>query len=389
VTAFFGVAAAAGAWLCPAAPPATGLAFACQPTNGIAGAPLNPVVVQLCAVSNVSVASNNVPVTVSLSAGSFAGGTTTVNSDTNGRAAFTDLVIGTTGAYTLTAAASGIGAGLAPAASASISVEAFGFISPQGCALSAFLDSLKVEEYWANGVSVNWLTGSSGTPGGANMTAGTASHCSAFAAAVADLLGVYILRPPAASDLGLANNQSVWLATNQAGWTLQNMTNAQSLANLGNLVVASYYDSIPNASGHIAVLRPSARSISDVLVFGPEECQSGITNYNDTDVSTGFDQHSGAFPDGILFYSHIVTNPIVRVTPTLTLGGLTNGVFHTTVSATSGWQYALQSSPDLINWSNCVDYFNPNQSTNFLFTRPVNDPSASGAPIRFYRLQAP
>ena len=322
VAAFFGLAAAAGALLCPAAPPATGLVFACQPADGIAGAPLNPVVVQLCAVSNVSVASNNVPVTVSLSAGPFAGGATTVNSDANGQAAFTNLVIGAPGTYTLTAAASGIGAGLAPAASASISVGAFGFISPRGCALSAFLDSLKVEEYWAHGVSVNWLTGSSSTPGGANMTLGKASHCSAFAAAVADLLGVYILRPPAVSDLGLANKQSVWLATNQDGWTPQNMTNAQSLANLGNLVVASYYDSAPNASGHIAVLRPSARSIADILALGPEECQSGMHNYNDTNVSTGFDQHAGAFPDGILFYSHIVTNPTVLSPPGAVSGRL-------------------------------------------------------------------
>jgi hypothetical protein len=223
------------------------------------------------------------------------------------------------------------------------------------------------------------------------MTAGSASHCSAFAAAVADLLGVYILRQPYISDLGLANNQSVWLSTNQAGWTLQNMTNAQALANLGQLVVASYYNPVPNASGHIAVLRPTTRSVADILANGPEECQSGIYNFNDTNVITGFNQHPGAFPASILYYSHPVTNPIVRVCPTLTPTNYPyyyGGIFHDSVTAVMGRQYELQCSSDMIHWSNCVNYTNPNQATNFWFTRPVNDTSAAGVAARFYRLQA-
>ena len=80
---------------------------------------------------------------------------------------------------------------------------------------------------------LNWLTGAAGGSG-PNLTAGNASHCSAFAAGAADVLGVYLLRPPDASDLNLANNQADWLATNPSGWyAVTAMTNAQHLANLG------------------------------------------------------------------------------------------------------------------------------------------------------------
>jgi hypothetical protein len=364
----------------------TQLEFTSQPTNGTAGATLESVVVQISAADNIPVASNNVPVTLSLNSGLFASGTTTVNTGANGQASFNDLVIGTAGTYALTATASGCGVGMAPATSVPIQVGVPNVISPQGYALAAFLDSLMVEKYWLNGVSVNWLTGSSALPGGKNMTAGSASHCSAFAAAVADLLGIYILRQPDASDLGLANNQSVWLSTNQSGWSLQNMTNAQALANLGQLVVASYYNPVPNASGHIAVLRPSTKSVYDILANGPEECQSGIYNHNDTDVSTGFG--APPFPDDVLYYSHPVTNPIVPLYPILTLGPTNSSVNKPAGTGIMGRQYELQCSPDLIHWSNCFNYINPDQATNFWFTRPVPDNSASGVAIRFYRLQA-
>jgi hypothetical protein len=322
---------------------------------------------------------------VSLSPGSFASGTTTIYSDPTGQAAFSNLVISTTGTYTITATASGIGAGLAPA-SASVSVGVAGVISPQGLALSAFLDSLMVEEYWADGVSVNWLTGVAGGSG-PNMTQGTASHCSAFAGAVTDLLGVYLLRQPDISDMGLADNQADWLATNNAGWVLvSSMTNAQGLANLGNLVVASYYAT--NASGHIAVLRPSTKSASEIMTYGPEECQSGIFNYNDTTVSTGFNQHPGAFPIGILYYTHAVTSPIVPVNPSFSACSVSNGVFVCSATSIAGRPYALQGTSDCHAWTNILSFTSPGTSTNFWSITPLSDSSASGAKARFYRLLA-
>ena len=273
-------------------PPATRLGFTSVPLAGTVGAVLARVVVQARDADTNNVATNNVPITLSLDAGSFAGGSPTAYTDAAGKVVFSNLVVNTPGTYTLTGSASGIGAGLSPATTSPFEIGPTNAISEQGQALSVLLDSLQVERYWAKGVSVNWLTGAEGGSG-PNMTIGTGTHCSAFAPAVGYLLDVYLLRPPEADDRGLANNQADWLRTNPAGWyPISSMTNAQHLANAGSLVVASCKET--NDSGHIAVVRPSTRSDADVQAYGPQECQSGVNNYNSTNVIAGFDQHDHA-----------------------------------------------------------------------------------------------
>ena len=365
--------------------PATRLVFAATPTTGTAGAALASTIVQIQNETGFNVPSNGVPITVTLNAGSFAGGTTTVTSDIYGRATFNDLAVALPGTYTLTASASGIGTGLAPAMSSSFTIGATN-ITEQGRALSVFLDSLQVEQYWENGKSVNWLTGAAGGSG-PNMTLGTASHCSAFAAAVADVLGVYLLRPPDASDLNLANNQAAWLATNQSsGWCrIPLSTDAQHIANIGALVVASLKED--SGSGHIAVLRPSTKSDAEILTNGPQECQSGIYNYNNTDVRTGFGQHQDPL-DKILYYGHAVTNPIAPVNPTLGAGSLSNGVFRAQAVCIVGRKYKFQCTSNFVSWTNLLAYTNSNASADFFCLTPLSDSSPGGPPRRFYRLLA-
>lgn len=84
------------------------LAFTTQPANTTAGVALASVVVQLQDASGNNVKSSGVAVTVSLNGGSFTSGTTRINSDFTGKAAFSDLVINLAGSYTLTAAATGL-----------------------------------------------------------------------------------------------------------------------------------------------------------------------------------------------------------------------------------------------------------------------------------------
>jgi hypothetical protein len=230
----------------------------------------------------------------------------------------------------------------------------------------AFLDSLQVEDYWSMDTNVNWLTGAPGPlDSGPNQTIGAETHCSAFAAAVADLMNIYILRQPQASDLNLANHQAMWLATNTMGWTnVVTPVEAQHLANSGNLVVASYENPDTNVSGHIAVLRPSNRTDVSVNLLGPEECQSGSTNYNDTVMTTGF---PGQFPESILFYSHAVTYPIAMAgDPVFTQSYInTSNQFVMTASTAVGRTYIIQGSSDLTNWANLLTFTNSNNSTNF------------------------
>jgi hypothetical protein len=265
-----------------------------------------------------------------------------------------------------------------------VATNAISGIDTNGAMLGAFLDSLQVDKYWLDGYSVNWLTGAIGGSSGYNKTLGTASHCSAFAGAVTYLLGVYLLRQPDASDLNLANHQADWLATNTAGWfPISAMTNAQHMVNTGLLVVASYKAS--SGSGHIAILRPGNWSDTTINALGPEECQSGTYNFADTNISTGFNQHPGAFPGGILYYGHVVNYPVSPVNPVLTSKGISNQLFKVGFNTLTGRKYQVQWSSNLVNWTVLTSFTNSNNSTNFYLSQVLQDTVSTR---RFYRLLA-
>jgi hypothetical protein len=199
---------------------------------------------------------------------------------------------------------------------------------------------------------------------------------------VTDLLGVYLLRQPYASDINLANNQAGWLPTNTYGWySIPSMTAAQHLANIGGLVVASYSNSA--GSGHIAILRPSNRTDANVNTFGPEECQSGDYNYADTNAVTGFSEHPGAFPNLITYWGHTVNYPVSPVTPVFSSCGVTNGLFAASIPTIVGRPFQAQWSADLTNWTRLVTFTNSNNSSNFFTTTLVTNFVAGS---RFYRL---
>ena len=95
-----------------------------------------------------------------------------------------------------------------------------GPISPAGQRLASFLDNMDVESLWLANEHVNWETGKpdrgAGYEGPGNHT-----HCSAFAAAAAMRLGVYLLRPPEHGQELLSNAQAAWIAGpegQRAGW---------------------------------------------------------------------------------------------------------------------------------------------------------------------------
>jgi hypothetical protein len=464
--------------------------FTAQPPAIItAGTALANVNVQLQDGLGNNLASNNVPVKLILSSGSFATGTTTVNTDSTGLATFSGLVVNAAGTYTLTASANGYGTVVSsncvinPAAidhytlssSSSVFVSlpfvvsgmavdtfsnlvttdnstvvtlgsstgnvrfdgnksgVFGQygdnlvaldggtfnlnaedgqtenvsisasdangktgisslitvisngISANGAMLNAFLDSLQVDKYWLVGTSVNWLTGAPGGSG-PNMTLGTDSHCSAFAGSACEMLGVYILRPPDVSDLDLANHQADWFVTNTVGWVpIATMVNAQHMADTGMLVMASYKSS--SGSGHIALLRASNWTDNNVNATGPEECQSGTYNFADTNIMTGFNQHSGAFPNNIKYYGHIVNYPISPVWPLLGPITLSNLNFTSGLTTIVGRQYQLQWSPNLMNWSPLMNFTNSNSPLTFFTNSYFSGPISGPAP-KFYRLLA-
>src|SRR4051794_39509116 len=116
-----------------------------------------------------------------------------------------------------------------------------GPIQPAGRILAAFLDRSGVDHLWLAGWHVDWRTGEKDrdTPGGPDA----ATHCSAFVAAMADRLGIYLLRPPAHAQQLLANAQMRWLRENGAayGWRkLPSYVQAQEAANGGAFVLGAF-----------------------------------------------------------------------------------------------------------------------------------------------------
>jgi hypothetical protein len=192
-------------------------------------------------------------------------------------------------------------------------------VTPAGEWLAKSLDKLDVPHHWLRGTEhIAWR---SGVPlleeHGKKLTplAKDETHCSAFAAAAADQLGIYLLHPPEHSHVLLANAQHDWLpsaAGAKAGWrAVDNAINAQRLANAGELVLAVFKNPDPTLAGHIAIIRPTAKSIAAILAKGPQITQAGFNNYTSADLARGFDHHPGAWDGagrgGVKFYAHPVT----------------------------------------------------------------------------------
>ncbi|MGA2094703.1 MAG: hypothetical protein ABSH39_00250 [Candidatus Acidiferrum sp.] len=183
-----------------------------------------------------------------------------------------------------------------------------GPISASGQKLAALIDSMNVEAHWPAHEHVNWETGDPDR-GGENEGPGH-THCSAFAAAVAKRMGIYLLRPPEHGQKLLANAQASWLPSakgREGGWSpLKNGQEAQELANKGNLVVVVFANPDAQKPGHAAIVRPSDKSVRALRLDGPQITQAGTHNHNSTVLRIGFRSHPGAFPDGVRYYVHAV-----------------------------------------------------------------------------------
>jgi len=183
--------------------------------------------------------------------------------------------------------------------------------TPQATRLVAVLRGLDVEHRWIAGSHVNWRTG---LPDDATETLpGRHTHCSAFVAAAAEKLGVYILRPPEHGQVLLANAQYEWLGTDGAarGWRpVADPVEAQALANRGWLVVVSYRSHRDNTPGHIAIVLPGAKTPAQIDAEGPDVMQAGAVNSASVSLAEGFAGHPHAWGDReAKFYAHEAQAP--------------------------------------------------------------------------------
>jgi hypothetical protein len=177
-------------------------------------------------------------------------------------------------------------------------------VSSEGAAVMEVLESMGVDRLWLAGAIVDWRTGE---PTGKPITdKGKHTHCSQFAAAACERLGVYILRPPEHSAVQLANAQFDWLQDRgaAAGWMpVANGVAAQDSANRGMVVVAVCKNPDPKKSGHIALVRTGQKSEELIASEGPDVIQAGGNNFVRTSLRRGFANHPESY-DEICFFAH-------------------------------------------------------------------------------------
>jgi hypothetical protein len=198
-----------------------------------------------------------------------------------------------------------------------------GPITPAGRRLAALLDGMNVETLWQRGSHIDWRTGiAQGPP---ETSPGSHTHCSAFAAAVADRLGIYLLRPPEHGQLFLADAQERWLNGAAAtGWSRIGRLadpgaslRAVALANQGELVLAVYLQpprqtvaGPKQEPGHIAIVRPSEKSPALIESEGPDVIQAGMRNHRVVALRDGFRSHPAAWATGAIeYFSHEADPP--------------------------------------------------------------------------------
>jgi hypothetical protein len=181
-------------------------------------------------------------------------------------------------------------------------------VSAKGLWLAHELDAMGVETKWIAGHHIDWRTGE--PDGRPERSHGRHTHCSAFVAAFAQEIGVYILRPPEHGQVLLANAQNEWLEQEgaQAGWRrLSDAIAAQASANAGELVVASYHNRRDDKPGHIAIIKPAALSPPEIEADGPMSIQAGTVNSAAIRVRLGFSGHVHAWNDDeIDYYAHAI-----------------------------------------------------------------------------------
>ena len=192
------------------------------------------------------------------------------------------------------------------------------FTSAGGPRLSEFLDALPVATRWVHRHRIVWQTGQQNAPEGVGPMAHT--HCSAFVAAGALMLDIYLLRPPFHSQQGLANAQADWLAGTgghkgptalDSGWVPLGasgddtaLTDAVTAAGAAQLVVAIYRARpAPQQHGHVCIVRPSGVRLPPDDA-GPDVISVGDVNRSRTSMRRAFHAHSGAWPNAIQLYAH-------------------------------------------------------------------------------------
>ncbi len=181
--------------------------------------------------------------------------------------------------------------------------------TPDRQRLAAFFDASHVDQLWLAHLHALWRTGA---PDSARPGYSRDAHCCAYAAAMAQRASVPLLHPPEHGQRDLANAQFQWLQTQgpAQGWRQIDFQAAQRLANQDYFVLAVFQNPNLAKPGHIAILRPSGKTLDELERAGPEEAQAGEHNFTGTSIAHGFvDPRVAWIPGGkgaLRFFAHRV-----------------------------------------------------------------------------------
>ena len=189
-----------------------------------------------------------------------------------------------------------------------------GPITPKARHLLQVLNTSDLEDLWQARVHVAWDTGkpdlSASDEEAFARIDPDKTHCSAYAAAMAQRMGVYILRPPSHDQKLLASAQGIWLGSGSgrsAGWwKVDSPEQAQALANSGRLVVVVYVSPEPlHHPGHIAIVLPNdKRTLQQIEDKGVLLTYAGKHNLLKATEKHSFSGHPGAFPNEVKYFAH-------------------------------------------------------------------------------------
>ena len=180
-----------------------------------------------------------------------------------------------------------------------------GEVTRRGRSLADALDAMHVETRWLPGPDIVWKTGLPLEPG--EVETGPRPHSAAFVAAACARLRLDVPPPLAASDSEASRALCEWLRTDgpAQGWrAVSNPVEAQRRANAGEVVIVAFKAADPARDGHVAIVRPSAKSTKAVHNEGPQVIQAGFENSRSVSLKTGVRQHARAWPDGVRYFAH-------------------------------------------------------------------------------------
>ena len=249
---------------------ASKVVFTSVPASGTAGSALTAIQVTVQDANGNTVTSNTSTVTIALSAGSFANGSTSVNvAAVNGVATFNNLILDRSGTYTFTAT----DGSLTSATSGSIVINAgaasqLWLYAPSssgkaGTALTA-ITVIVMDKYTnyvtsdTSTVTIAVASGPAGFTAGSTLTATAVNGVATFSNLILNTSGTYTLK---ATDGSLTSATSVSIAINAAAASKLAFTQVPSTGTAGS-VLSALTVAIEDSYGNIVNTNNSAPTIA-------------------------------------------------------------------------------------------------------------------------------